>query len=343
MLSLDIKKFFGQQNFLAADTNIHGITILRNTDGNDDIFVVLLDNDDSQVWNASVIAGMNRQLSGMAVYPCRGHVLFIVMSGDPGRDKYLAQIDEAQVWLVDTVEHRLLIFENQPDDFFNFRRGLELTIERTGANSSRFNVKKIVKDRQFPFVTAVFIALNVIWFIVLSCLGDTADPKFMWSMGADFGPSLFKDYQFYRIFASMFMHFGFMHLAGNMVYLAVAGNLVERAIGHLRFFLIYMLSGIAAGFISTGYYYFTNQNTVCAGASGAIYGLIGTVIYLTAINRGRIGSRQMFLRVFIIIAFLIYSNLTSIGTGTDVVAHIAGLVFGIILSLGFLGPGRKRR
>ena len=167
------------------------------------------------------------------------------------------------------------------------------------------------------------------------------DPQFMWEMGADFGYSVFVDKEFYRLLFSMFMHFSFMHLAGNMLYLGLAGVRAERMIGHLRFFLIYMLSGLASSLISTAYYFLmTDYNTVSAGASGAIYGLIALIIYLTARNRKNMSSSQMYGRIILVVLFLLFSNFYQ--TGIDVVAHIAGFVFGLLLSFAFLHERKKK-
>lgn len=338
MLSKDIRGFFGQQNFLLIQTNIPGITVMKNSDGADTVFVVLMDNENRQIWSSSLILTINSQLASQVAYPNRANTLFIVITDDPARDKYMTQLENVNVWLADALNRQLLIYENQPDDFYGFRYGLELTVKNARFSDNPFDIKAALRDKKkFPYVTVALIAVNVIYFIILALLGDTTDPEFMWSMGADYGYSVFKEFQFYRLFTSMFMHFGIVHLAGNMIYLGIAGTQAERGVGHLRFFLIYMLSGIAASLFSCAYYMLADINTVSAGASGAIYGVIGIVLYLTAKNRGRIGSKKMMTRVSVVLIFLIYSNLMNIGTQVDVAAHITGLIFGILLSLAFCG------
>lgn len=344
MLSNDIRGFFGQQNFLLIQTNIPGITVMKNSAGADEVFVVLMDNDNRQIWNSSLIVTVNARLSATVSYPKQAKTLFIVITDDPERDKYMAQLDHVNVWLADAATRRLLIYENQPDDFYGFRYGLELTIKNARLSDNPFDIKAALKDKKnFPYVTVGLIIVNVIYFIVLASLGNTSDAQYMWSMGANYGYSVFKDFQFYRLITSMFMHFGVVHLGGNMIYLAVAGTQAERGVGHLRFFLIYMLSGIAASLFSCAYYMFAEINTVSAGASGAIYGVIGIVLYLTAKNRGTIGSKRMMTRIAIVVVFLLYSNIMYSGTQVDVAAHIAGLIFGIILSFAFCGSTKPKR
>ena len=304
MISNEIRNFFGQLNFLLIATNVPGVTIMKNVNNGDTMYVVLMDHDNGQVWSTGILASIHKQLSAMHSYPDPpAQILFLILTEDISRDRLLTLVDGPTVWLVDSKNRKLLVYENQKDDFFGLRYGLEKTIE-AGRNYNPWNIREAVKDKtNFPFVTVALIAVNVIWFIILSFMGDTNDAKFMWSMGADFGYSVFVDYEFYRLLLSMFMHFGFLHLFGNMVYLAIAGFRSERVVGHLRFFLIYMLSGLASSLLSTAYYYLTDQYTVSAGASGAIYGIIGLIIYLTARYRGRMSRAQMTSRIMIILIF----------------------------------------
>ena len=179
----------------------------------------------------------------------------------------------------------------------------------------------------------------MIWFIILVAGGDAGDASYMISKGASYGPYIFENYQFWRLVTNMFMHFSASHLLGNMVYLGIAGYSIERAAGHWKYLALYMLSGFGASVISAAYYYMTGQNTVSAGASGAVYGLIGAAVYLMIKNRGRMRPGMLWLRIGVILIFLFYSNF--INSGIDAVAHAAGFVFGILLSFVFLS-GKKR-
>ena len=139
----------------------------------------------------------------------------------------------------------------------------------------------------------------------------------------------------------MFLHFGFKHLAGNMVSLALYGISLERAIGKWKFLAVYMLSGVLSSLVSCLYHYFTQNYVVSAGASGAIYGLIGLMIVATIKSRGRMGSSAMIYRLGIVAVFIFYSNFVS--SGVDIAAHIGGLVFGIILGFIFIGGKKNAR
>ena len=80
---------------------------------------------------------------------------------------------------------------------------------------------------------------------------------------------------------------------------------------------------------------------VSAGASGAVYGLIGALVVLTYKTRGRTGRGMMWLRIGFVIIFLFYSNFMS--TRVDVVAHIAGFILGIMLAIAFNAAGTTRK
>lgn len=344
MIYDEILKFFGQQNFALVNTNAANVTVLRNTDGRGQIFCALIDNERQMTWGPSQILALNEKLKIFG--GGYNDVLFIVVTGDADRDKSLAQLTGVRLWLADGYYRRLYVYENQPEDFYGLRLGIEETIagelypERGEIRPAAGRKKRGVpyKIRTAPYVTIALILVNVAYFTLIATRGSLSDTGYMLKMGANYGVYVFERGQVWRIVTSMFIHFSFSHLAGNMFYLGIAGYNLEKTAGHLKFFLIYMLSGIGAGVISAGYYYLTSANTISAGASGAVYGLIGAMLFVTFKNRGRLRSPQMFLRIGIIIVFLYYSNFAE--TSVDGAAHIAGFVLGLLLSWIFLGTGK---
>lgn len=91
--------------------------------------------------------------------------------------------------------------------------------------------------------TIILAAINVIVFFVLSLRGMTENGMFLLEHGAMYVPKVIEDREIYRLFTSMFLHFGFQHLMNNMIILALAGWNLEIEIGKIRFLLIYVLSG----------------------------------------------------------------------------------------------------
>ena len=190
----------------------------------------------------------------------------------------------------------------------------------------------MAKRRFIPYVTLGLIGVNVIYFIIVALGGSPSDPAYMLYRGADYAPLVFKEHEFWRLLTSMFLHFSFRHLSGNMIYLGLVGWSYERITGHLKFFLIYLLSGIGGNVVSCAYHQLTHTPVVSAGASGAVYGIIAIVVYITFITRKRFAPGMLFYRIGIMLVFLFYSNFGN-GAGVDVAAHVGGLLFGGLLCL----------
>jgi len=150
------------------------------------------------------------------------------------------------------------------------------------------------------------------------------------------------------LFSSMFLHGGFLHLFGNMLYLWIFGNNVEDTLGHFRFFLFYLVCGLFAAAVQI---FSDPEATVpMIGASGAIAGILGA--YLLLFPGARILT-LFFIIIFvkliripaiIILGFWFIIQLLGAGsTGTNVAffAHIGGFVSGLIL-VKLFQPGRVR-
>ena len=89
-------------------------------------------------------------------------------------------------------------------------------------------------------------------FLILSAMGDTEDAVFMMNHGGMYEPLIVQEHEYYRLFTSMFLHFGISHLANNMLVLFVLGQRLEPAVGGVRYLLIYLLSGFGGNVISLG-------------------------------------------------------------------------------------------
>ena len=170
-------------------------------------------------------------------------------------------------------------------------------------------------------------------------MGDTEDAVFMMNHGGMYEPLIVQEHEYYRLFTSMFLHFGMSHLLNNMVLLGALGWNLELETGKIKFLIIYLVSGLGGNLLSL--YYDQSlplgERAVSAGASGAIFGLMGALLYVVIANRGRLG-RLSGRGMLFMIALSLYYGLTS--TGVDNWAHIGGLVCGFILSVILYRPGR---
>lgn len=187
-----------------------------------------------------------------------------------------------------------------------------------------------MKQKPEAICTSALIIINVAVFFILSVLGNTEDTLFMLGYGAMYEPLVTQEHEFYRIFTSMFLHFGIEHLLNNMVLLGALGWNLEREIGKVRLLAVYFISGVGGNLISLGMGIKLEDYAVSAGASGAVFGLMGALLYVVVMNRGRLGRLSGRGMVFMVILSL-YFGLTS--SGVDNWAHIGGLLCGILTAM----------
>ncbi len=178
--------------------------------------------------------------------------------------------------------------------------------------------------------TTAMIIINIAVFLILSVFGNTEDAVFMLRHGAMYEPILVQDHEFYRIFTSMFMHFGISHLLNNMVLLGALGWNLELEAGKIRFVISDLISGIGGNMLSVYHGLSTETYAVSAGASGAVFGLMGALLYVVIANKGRLG-RLSGKGLLFMVALSLYFGLTS--SGVDNWAHIGGLISGFIMAV----------
>ncbi len=187
-----------------------------------------------------------------------------------------------------------------------------------------------IYGRKAAYVNTAIIIMNVLCFLYLELQGSTENAGFMLAHGAMFAPLVVDHGQYYRLFTSIFMHFGVGHLLNNMLVLFVLGDNLERALGHVKYLFFYLFCGIGANLVSMTVNIMTGSLAVGAGASGAIFGVVGGLVYAVGVNRGRLEdltSRQL----GIMILLTLYHGFTSMNIDNS--AHIGGLVIGILLGI----------
>ena len=172
-------------------------------------------------------------------------------------------------------------------------------------------------------------AANVAVYIVLSILGDTLDGYFMLLHGAAYTPLILAG-EYYRLFTAMFLHFGLTHILYNMICLIALGDVLESETGHVRYLLIYLIGGIAGNVVSMFWDLKVGSYAVSAGASGAIFAVVGALLWIVIRNRGRIGTITLRNLILMIVVTLGQGFLE---TGTDNAAHVGGLITGFVLAV----------
>jgi len=200
--------------------------------------------------------------------------------------------------------------------------------------------------RTIPLVTYALIALNVLFFFVEQTGGEAFIGK--WA----FVPSRFLANPLddvLTLFTSIFMHAGWVHLGGNMLYLWIFGDNVEDRFGHVKFVVFYLLCGLAATFAQLAFS--LGSDVPNLGASGAIAGVLGAYILLFPQGRVRVLQGQQVIQVpalIVIGIWIVLQLFSSIGSiastaqtgGVAYMAHVGGFVAGFALTLLLRGsPG----
>ena len=182
--------------------------------------------------------------------------------------------------------------------------------------------------RDAPIVTWTLLAANAVVWLAASTVGDTRDPQLLVDFGAMFGPFIAGG-EYWRLFTAMFLHAGLAHLVMNGLGLFIVGRLVESSLGHLRFLLIYLLAGLFGSVASFGF----NTVAVGAGASGAIFGTLGALAALFAVNRDSFGKegRQSLVGVLMVAGLVLASGIQT--EEVDNWAHLGGFVAGFFIGL----------
>jgi len=197
--------------------------------------------------------------------------------------------------------------------------------------------------RTVPLVTYGLIALNVLFFVVELTGSDAFIEKWAF-VPSRFLANPFAD--FLTLFTAMFMHAGWLHLGGNLLYLWIFGDNVEDRFGHVKFIIFYLICGLVATFAQLAFS--IGSNVPNLGASGAIAGVLGAYILLFPKSSVRVlqGTRVIQVSALIVIGIWIvlqfFSGIGSIVSTTQTggvayMAHIGGFVAGFLLTFLFRG------
>ena len=200
-----------------------------------------------------------------------------------------------------------------------------------------------------PLITITLIAANIFIFIYQVTLGQDATVDFLMNYGAIPGILVFDlkalpapPLSWITLITSMFLHGGLLHLAGNMLYLWIFGNNIEDYLGHFRFIVFYVFSGIVAALVHTAMFH--DSLVPMVGASGAISGVLGA--YAVTFPRARVVTLVWLIIIFKFIripAIIVlglwfflqihggFGSLAGEEEGIAWFAHIGGFVVGIIL------------
>lgn len=177
-------------------------------------------------------------------------------------------------------------------------------------------------------VTFVLIAINVIIFIIESIAGGSTKTSVALKFGAQYTPNLRRG-QYYRLFTSMFLHFGLIHIACNMYALYSLGPALEYICGPVLYLVIYLVSGLCGNLLTWGVESINHKYSLSAGASGAIFGLMGAyliiALFTDILSSGAVSSIGRAIVVNVIYGF--------VNKGINIWAHLGGFLGGCAATL----------
>lgn len=172
-----------------------------------------------------------------------------------------------------------------------------------------------------PFFTYMFIAIQITVFLLMELAGGSTNISTLLKFGAKFNPYIIEG-EWWRFFAPIVIHIGFFHLFMNTIALYYLGTAVERIFGNIRFLFIYLVAGFVGTLAS-----FAFSPSISAGASGAIFGCFGALLYFGVIYP-RLFFRTMGMNVLIVVGINLALGFTV--PMIDNAGHLGGLVGGFL-------------
>lgn len=255
-------------------------------------------------------------------------VLFVIFTNNPFEYKSLADSDFA-FWLSDMNGRRIISYSSDDAYFADIRNELEDALNKVPEKPSLISRIKGATGSSKPIFAILFALVNIVIFVGMELFGDITDVVYMFSHGASEWHSVLENQEYYRLFTSMFMHFSFPHLVSNMISLLAIGSQLEPAIGHIKFFAIYMISGLCSSLASVFYHAHMDEMAISAGASGAVFGIFGAYAIFALFDK--IKGRQVPAMRIAMMSILVLANGFS-SASIDNAAHLGGIISGCIIA-----------
>lgn len=368
-------QYFNGRKFLPVDLHMEGMCLFYIAEGQSASLVWIL--------RDSVLADMTKEQyenyrgTIQDVFFKQNYtyvqVLALFLSSDVAHVKALAE--GSMYWIADEAYGRLIVFENQPEDFLGLRTMLENNLvfggdsrNSSGAQKNAYHnnfseqyrtaahdEKKAYRrqswrDRkqemrsgyrrlaEYSWVTYGMIAVNILIFL----LTDMFQWDALLEKGCLYWYYVLEKNEYYRVFTCMFLHGDISHISSNMLALFAVGDIVERDLGHIRYILLYLISGLCASATSVFYYSVRGEYTSSIGASGAIYGVAGALLVMFLTNP-YLRRQENMIRMGIFVLFLFYPMFIG-SEGIDYSAHLGGFISGGLLYwIQHLLSGRRQK
>ncbi len=218
------------------------------------------------------------------------------------------------------IEKNIIDTSNDLDFIVNITNDLnEKNANENNKYANLFKKKNII-------ITNILIAINIFIFVLMYIFGNgSTNAETLLQFGANYGP-LVKNGEIYRLITCAFLHIGIIHLLFNMYALYIIGPQIEGFVGKWKYLIIYIVSALTGSLVSIIF----NVDTISAGASGAIFGLMGSLLYFGYHYRLYLGS---VLKTQIVPLIILNLFLGFMIGGVDNFAHLGGLIGGVITTM----------
>lgn len=262
------------------------------------------------------------------------HILTVVLVENEEVDVSFSKEDSFS-WIVNKASRTMFIPDGHAEDFYGMKRKILSCLEDSDSEEyfydnleMQMQQEKVKTKQPFykqPFVNYGIVTINIILFLLCLFAGDG-----LYQKGMMYPKAVLEQGKWYQLFTSMFLHGDQNHIFGNMILLFLLGNKVETYIGHIKYLILYLLSGIAGNLLSLFYSYTIQDFVPSLGASGAVYGVVGIFLFILILNKGKVEDITIGRYVFVF-AYSLYLGFRS--TNVDNMAHIGGLLAGFLLGI----------
>lgn len=327
--------FLGQDGFLRMNTTLSEFTIFFRKENGFVSTVILVDLDENPYITVDSIVTVRNKAKWKFVD--QGfeeiHNLVVVLSQDCEKAKSLKD-DNPFYWIIDSQNVALQIPDGCVEDFYGMKEAMEGWLvadfqEKTSpAEVYQADGRQLKSFWQQPFVNHVIFITNLIIFTLCTLTDDL-----LYTYGR-LSLQQVMDGEWYRIITALFLHKDIAHISGNMIMLFLLGNVLEKEMGHVKYFILYFSSGILSCFTSL---YFQSLRiamgekiTGSIGASGAIFGIMGGFLWVLWKNQKR-ASNMSFVRILFLVCYCLFGGLTK--TRVDNAAHFGGLLAGFLIGV----------
>ena len=239
-------------------------------------------------------------------------------------------------WILEEERKQIFSGTKQPSMILNLHKIIQgafsdrdINIEKdfySVCENIQMKKTRVLKSNN-SMITFILIIINVVVFCLMEINGGSEDIYNLIAFGAVSPERIYVNNEFFRLFTSMFVHIGYAHIMSNCFSLYILGSRGEKHFGKILFLVIYILSGMGASIVSL---VFSDINSVSAGASGAIFGIMGAMLIHSVFNDEAIGG---FSGYFMIIFSLINMSAGFFMEGIDNAGHIGGFITGAVVVL----------